>query len=111
MSWQDPLDYIRLLLESKSTAKQITYKNLLNAFRQLAKESQHAVGELKKKANPGDDDVTIEFTHVNDHEFNLKLAGDLLVFALHTNIVTFDDAHPVMQDAYIKTNDINRYFG
>ncbi|MFM8912638.1 MAG: hypothetical protein ACKOE6_06960, partial [Flammeovirgaceae bacterium] len=27
------------------------------------------------------------------------------------NIVTFDDAHPVMQDPYIKINDINRYFG
>ena len=111
MSEQDPLDYIQHLLESKSTAKQITYKNLLSAFQQLASESQRVVNELKKKAHPGDEDVTVEFTGVNEHEFDVKLAGDLLVFALHTNIVTFDDAHPVMQDPYIKINDINRYFG
>ncbi|MFN7328012.1 MAG: hypothetical protein ACK5UP_00750, partial [Bacteroidota bacterium] len=43
--------------------------------------------------------------------FDVKLAGDLLVFVLHTNIVTFDEAHPVMQDPYVGQQDINRYFG
>lgn len=111
MSQQDPLDYIQQLLESKSTAKQITYKNLLQAFQHLSAESQRIVNELKKKAKPGDDDVTVEFMPVNEHEFDVKLAGDLLVFVLHTNIVTFDEAHPVMQDPYVGQQDINRYFG
>jgi hypothetical protein len=35
----DPLDYIQRMLESKSKAKQITYKNLLTAFNLLSKES------------------------------------------------------------------------
>lgn len=111
MSQQDPLDYIQQLLESKSTAKQITYKNLLHAFQHLSAESQRIVNELKKKAKPGDDDVTVEFMPVHEHEFDVKLAGDLLVFVLHTNIVTFDEAHPVMQDPYVGQQDINRYFG
>jgi hypothetical protein len=111
MSQQDPLDYIQHLLESKSTAKQITYKNLLAAFQQLSGEAKRVVEELKKKAKPGDDDVTVEFSSTNEHEFDVKLAGDLLVFVLHTNIVTFDETHPVMQDPYIKEKDINRYFG
>jgi hypothetical protein len=111
MTQQDPLDYIQHLLESKSTAKQITYKNLLAAFNILSKESKTAVEELKKKIKPGDSDVTVEFAPVNEHEFNVKIAGDLLVFVLHTNIVTFEEAHPVMHDPYIKQKEVNRYFG
>lgn len=107
----DPLDHIKQLLESKSTAKQVTYKLLLTAFRLLSKESDRVVKELKKRMRPGDEDVTVSFEKVNDHEFHVKLAGDLLVFVLHTNIVTLMDNHPVMQDPYIRQNEVNRYFG
>lgn len=108
---KDPLERIKFLLESKSTAKQVTYKNLLSAFNVLRKESSRVVAELTSKANPSDEDVTIYFREVNEHEFEVKLAGDLLVFVLHTNIVTFDPNSPVMQDPYIKQNVVNRYFG
>ncbi len=108
---QDPLEHIQRMLENKSTAKQITYKTLIGVFETLAKESKRVVGELKKKVKPGNQDVTVDFTRINEHEFQLKLAGDLLIFVVHTNIVTFDDAHDVMKDPYIKENEINRYFG
>lgn len=108
---KDPLDHIKELLESKSTAKQVTYKYLLAAFQLLSKESNRIVNELKTRVRPGDEDVTVDFTQVNEHEFHVKLAGDLLVFVLHTNIVTLMENHPVMQEPYIKENEVNRYFG
>lgn len=110
-SQQDPLNHIRQLLESKSTAKQITYKNLLDAFAILANESERIIDELQKQAAPGDEDVTVTFDKVNEHEFHVKLAGDLLVFVLHTNVVTFSDEHPVMKTPYIREKEVNRYFG
>lgn len=109
-SQQDPLNHIRQLLESKSTAKQITYKNLLTAFSILGKESERIIDELKT-ASPADTDVTVDFTWINEHEFHVKLAGDLLVFVLHTNVVTFDEEHGVMKTTYIREKEINRYFG
>jgi hypothetical protein len=108
---QDPLDHIQLLLESKSSAKQVTYKNLLSSFDLLAKESKRIINELKKRVKPGDADVTVDFKVINEHEFQVKLAGDLLVFVLHTNVVTFADDHPLMRSDYIKEKEINRYFG
>jgi hypothetical protein len=108
---QDPLDYLKNLLESKSDAKQRTYKHLLDAFAMLRKESARVIADLKKKARPGDKDVTIEFKEVNEHEFHVKLAGDLLIFVLHTNVVTFDQEHFIMKEKYVLENDINRYFG
>jgi hypothetical protein len=107
----DPIEHIRTLLESKSTAKQITYKNLLDAFAILAKESERVIDELRKKTKSRDADVVESFNEINEHEFHVKLAGDLLVFVLHTNVVTLPPDHPVMADAYIKENEVNRYFG
>jgi hypothetical protein len=108
---EDPLVHIQRLLESKSAAKQLTYRLLLDCFKLLAKESKRVVSELKNKVKLGDEDVTIDFQEVHEHEFQVKLAGDLLVFVLHTNIVTFDEAHPVMQEPYIAEKEVNRYFG
>jgi len=108
---KDPFDRIKFLLESKSTAKQITYKNLLAAFNSLRKEASRIASDLTAKAKPNDEDVTIYFREVNEHEFEVKLAGDLLSFVLHTNIVTFDPNSEVMKDPYITQNFVNRYFG
>lgn len=107
----DPLDNIQRMLESKSAAKQITFRKLLGAFETLSKESKRVVSELKKKIKPGDQDVTVDFVKINDHEFQVKLAGDMLIFVLHTNIVTFEETHDVMKDPYIQKQEINRYFG
>jgi hypothetical protein len=108
----DPIDHIQLLLENKSQAKQVTYKNLIHAFDLLAKESKRVAFELKKKTKTSTDhDVTVDFKKVNDHEFHVKLAGDMLIFVLHTNIVTFSEDHEVMKNPYIKEKEINRYFG
>src|SRR6187551_2527671 len=89
---ENHLDYLQRLLESKSTAKQITYKNLLVAFGLLMRESKQIAEALKEKVQSADEDVTVEFKSINEHEFHVKLAGDLLVFVLHTNVVTLPDA-------------------
>ncbi len=106
---QDHIGYIKHLLETKSFAKQVTYAHLLASFKTLRNTSEQIADELSKQTKTTD--VTIEFTEVNEHEFHLKLAGDLLIFVLHTNIVTFEPEHQVMQAPYIQEKEINRYFG
>ncbi|MFZ1807633.1 MAG: hypothetical protein WAU36_10445 [Cyclobacteriaceae bacterium] len=108
---QDPLVHIRTILENKSVAKQITYKNLLAAFSVLANESKRIVDSLSEEEKMDENDVTVDFIEVNEHEFQVKLAGDLLIFVLHTNIVTFEETHAAMQLPYCRENEINRYFG
>jgi hypothetical protein len=108
---QDPVEYIKYMLENKSTAKQTTYKNILAAYSTLLSESRNIVDVLRQKAHPADHDVTLDITIENEHEFQVKLAGDLVIFVLGTNIVTFEDSHPIMQEEYIKEKEVNRYFG
>jgi hypothetical protein len=107
----DLIDYIKRMLESKSTAKQTTFKHLSDAFNLMSSDSKRIISELKSKAHPADEDVTLYFRNVSKHEFHVKLAGDLLIFVMHTNIITFDDEHPVMKEEYIHRDQVNRYFG
>lgn len=108
---EDPIKFIKYLLESKSTAKQATYRHIVEAFSILSHEAKSVIDELAKRAHPEDKDVTVEFNVVNEHEFDVKLAGDMLIFVMHTNIVTFEETHPIMKEEYIQQNEVNRYFG
>ena len=108
---EDPIDFIKYLLESNSTAKQTAYKHICRAFSVLEAESKRVVEELKRRANPSDKDVTVEFNSINAQEFDVKLAGDMLIFVLGTNIVTLEESHTIMKEDYIRENEVNRYFG
>lgn len=108
---EDPIKFIKYLLESKSTAKQTAYKHVCHAFSILQTESQSIVEELKRRANPADKDVTVEYNQVSAHEFDVKLAGDMLIFVQGTNIVTLEESHPILKEEYILENEVNRYFG
>lgn len=108
---EDPIRFIKHLLESKSTAKQTAYKHITKAFSILAAESRSVVEELRRRANPVDKDVTVEYNTVNAQEFDVKLAGDMLIFVMGTNVVTLEETHPIMRDDYIRENEVNRYFG
>jgi hypothetical protein len=107
----DPIEYIKMMLEGKSAAKQTTFKHLGEAFNLLCSDSRRIINELTTSTHPADNDVTLYFKIISNHEFHVKLAGDLLIFVMHTNIITFDDEHEVMKDDYIKANAVNRYFG
>ncbi|HYG01919.1 MAG TPA: hypothetical protein VD927_05700 [Chryseosolibacter sp.] len=107
----DPVKFIKEMLENKSTAKQTTYKNILYAFSVLTSEARAIIGDLKRRINPADPDVTIDFNLINQNEFDIKLAGDMLIFVMNSNIVTFEDSHPILKNEYIIERDVNRYFG
>jgi hypothetical protein len=108
---EDQVTFIKNMLESKSTAKQTTFRHTCWAFNVLSSEAKKIVEELKRRAQPGDPDVTVEYNVISEHEFDVKLAGDMLIFVMNTNIVTFEEGHPVMKEEYIKEREVNRYFG
>lgn len=108
---EDPVDFIRHMLENKSTAKQTTYKHICWAFSVLKQEARKIIDELKRRAVTNDEDVTLKFNEISEHEFDVKLAGDMLIFVMNTNIITFEDSHPIMKEEYIREREVHRYFG
>jgi hypothetical protein len=107
----DRLDQIFEGLKQKSVAKQAIYRNTQAAFDCLRLVSQELVVELSRKLTPLDSSVIIEYRPVNDMEFHIKFSGDLLVFVMHSNIVTFPDDYGPMPSKYVEADFRRRFFG
>ncbi|SNR64347.1 hypothetical protein [Hymenobacter mucosus] len=109
-----PADRLNLIfdgLRQKSTAKQAIYRNTLATFDLLRKVSQELVVELSRRITPVDSTVIIEYRPVNDMEFHIRFSGDLLVFVMHSNIVTFPDDYGPMPTKYVEEDFRRRFFG
>ena len=107
----DRLDQIFEGLRQKSTAKQAIYRNTQAAFDCLRLVSQELVLELSHKLTPLDSSVVIEYRPINDMEFHIRFSGDLLVFVMHSNIVTFPDDYGPMPSKYVEADFRRRFFG
>ena len=52
-----------------------------------------------------------DYTDRGDFEFEIKFAGDILLFAMHTNVFEFSRDHEVMKSTYIRENPQRSYCG
>ena len=107
----DRLNQIFDGLKQKSTAKQAIFRNTQMSFDLLRAVSQELVVELTRKLTPLDSSVMIEYRSINDMEFHIKFSGDLLVFVMHSNVVTFADDYGPMPSAYVSEDFRRRFFG
>ncbi|MFK7954073.1 MAG: hypothetical protein AB8B73_14590 [Ekhidna sp.] len=108
---QNPTLHIAELLLTKSGVKQTTYRNVCNAFKSLRKEAEKVVSEVNKKSELKDDDIELKVKKINDQEFHLKIAGDLLVFYLHTNIITLGEEYSYNKSEYVVEKPNRKYLG
>ena len=98
-------------LKQKSAAKQAIFRNTQAAFDCLRLVSQELVLELTRKLTPLDSSVLIEYRPINEMEFHIRFSGDLLVFVMHSNIVTFPDDYGPMPSKYVEEDFRRRFFG
>jgi hypothetical protein len=108
---QDPLARIARQLETKSSVKQKTYRVLCKLFKKMELETKDVIDQINNKIKIEDKDISIKYKKVNDQEFHLKIAGDLLVFFMHTNIITLDKNHAVNNSPAIEEDPRRKYFG
>ena len=85
-----PHELIIKTLKEKSSMKQDVYTNTLRTFNLFKSIAKQIVYELKKEAATIDSRVIIEYKEKGAFEFEMRVAGDLLIFNMHTNIFEFD---------------------
>lgn len=107
----DLLDQIFDGLRQKATAKQTIWQNAQAVFEQLRHVSQEIVRLLAQRLSPADTGVVIEYRSVSEFEFHIRFSGDLLVFVLHSNVVTFAEDDPLLQGEYVAEDFRRRFFG
>lgn len=102
MEKQSSRELILKTLKEKSTMKQDVYDNTYKAFKLMKTVAKELVAEFKGEIAEIDKRVVIEYRDKGEFEFELRVAGDLLIFAMHTNIFDFDKSHQVWKSSYVK---------
>jgi hypothetical protein len=108
---EDKLNDIINGLQQKSKTKQAIYRNTKETFNRMKEISQDLVQELTERVTKQNTDVIIEYRNIGEHEFQIKFSGDLLVFVMHSNIITFPDEYEIMQSNYVEEDFRRRFFG
>ena len=110
-----PPDRLHLIAEGlreKSSAKQAIFRATQAAFTLLRQVSQQLCLELTQKVTTNADaSVRIECLPINEMEFHIRFSGDLLVFVMHSNIVTFPADFGPLTTPYVAADFRRRFFG
>jgi len=99
------------LLEEKASLKQDIYQNTLEVFSNFKKCMKEMAADFSKEMAEKDDRVVIEFKDKGALHCELRVAGDLLIFIMHTNIFEFDRTHPIWKSSNIKEDESRSFCG
>lgn len=98
-------------LSEKSGMKQIVYDNTFATFN-LIKEVLHEMATDYNNAFKGvDKRVKLEYHDRGKFEAEIRIAGDILVFSMHSNVFQFDRDHNIWKLSYVKDNPNASYCG
>lgn len=98
-------------LKSKADIKQDVFDNTLEVFNLIKEILQEIKGEFNQALKDTDKRVWLDFKDGGKFEAELKVAGDRLVFSMHSNIFEFDREHQVWSLEYAKQDAANTYCG
>lgn len=106
-----PHELILKILKEKSSMKQDVFANTSKAFKTMKSVAKQLVADFKSEATAIDKRVIIEYREKGEFEFELRIAGDLLIFSMHTNIFEFDKAHQMWRSSYVKEDPTRSFCG
>ncbi len=106
-----PHELILKTLKEKSSMKQDVYSNTLHAFKILKSSAKQIVADLKDGIVSIDKRIILEFREKGEFEFELRIAGDLLIFSMHTNVFEFDKPHQIWRNSYVKEDPTRSFCG
>ena len=113
MKKSDPsaFDLIVDTVKEKCVYKQDVYSNTKTTFKLLKSVLNKLADELCAKMKNVDERVHISYTNVGDFEAQLRVAGDVLIFHMHTNVFQFDKSHSLWNSSYVREDENRAYAG
>ncbi len=104
-------DKIYQLIEEKAFLKQQIYRNTVEAFKVLNESVKEVHQDLHKKFHVPGKGVTFEHHRSGDFEIRQKIAGDTMIYMMHTNIFDFEKSHSVFKTSYLADDHYRSYCG
>ncbi|MCU4155424.1 hypothetical protein J1N10_05515 [Carboxylicivirga sp. A043] len=99
------------ILQSKAVVKQDVFESTKKNFDLLKGVLRKVQDEYNNQLGEQDKRIHLLFEDKGEFVSQLKVAGDVLVFHMHTNTFEFDRDHEVWKSDYVKANENNSYCG
>lgn len=91
-------------LRGKSQLKQGVYDNTRLAFDLLKEVLEKLSSQINSEIGLDDERIHLQYSDLGDFNAQLKVAGDILVFTMHSNVFQFDRSHEIWKTKYIQEN-------
>ncbi len=104
-------DNIIKLLSTKSVTKYEVYDCTLETFNMIKNHMRDFSEDLMKELQGLDREIPASFREKGQFEMEFKVAGDLILATMHTNIFEFPRNHAVWQNSYVKDDPMRAYSG
>ena len=99
------------LVFNKSELKQNVFQATKETFSLFRNTTRELIELFQQRCREEGKQVAFEFTDRGDFEFEVKFAGDILLFMMHTNVFEFSRDHQVMKSPYIREDTTRSYCG
>lgn len=107
----DPRSLILGAMRTKSCMKQDVYQNTIAMFALVKELLQEVAEDLEKEVLQHDKRLTVAFTDKGATACELRVAGDVIIFHMHTNVFKLDQSHSLWKTSYLEEEALRGYFG
>lgn len=104
-------DLIHRMVQEKCVLKQDVFQTTHNRFLEMRELLNELLAEIEQKFGPSDERVTFHIKDKGDFQTEMKIAGDLLIIQMHTNVFQFDHGHSLWKSGYLKDDPNNSFVG
>lgn len=111
MNDKDSQELIFQTVKEKSVLKQDVFNNIILNFKILKQVLKEIGDELCARVGEVDERVIVEYKDTGEYEAQLRVAGDLLIFHMHTNVFKFDTGNSLWKTTYFQENENRGYCG
>ncbi len=98
-------------LRTKSAMKQDVFKATTELFAQLKLTLKDVATDLEQEVTQKDERLVVSFTDKGSLACELRVAGDTIIFHMHTNVFKLDQSHSLWKTSYLEEDEMRGYFG
>jgi hypothetical protein len=104
-------DLILETLKDKASLKLSIHKLTEEVFQEFKVVLREIESSLKEKVNKIDSRLQIEYRENSPYSVQIRVAGDVLVFEMHTNVFFFDSTHDIWNLSYVQEDQSRAFCG
>jgi hypothetical protein len=106
-----PRDLIVQAMLTKSAMKQDVFKATTDLFSQLKAALKEVATDIEAEVTEKDPRLVVAFTDKGTLACEVRVAGDTIIFHMHTNVFKLDQSHSLWKTSYMEEDEMRGYFG